>query len=104
MSLESKNGFQFGHNMYSYVTASGPANIQTGHIRKVKIQVNTALTGTIKVSDETATASTPLIATITNPTVGTSYEYWNMASGVTVNPSVGCDITVNVTSGVGGNQ
>jgi hypothetical protein len=89
---------------YSNVTVSGPANVSTGRSRKVLIQVNKALTGTIVVSDETATAGTPVIGTITNPTVGLQFEYWDMKNGVTVNPSVATDVTVSVSSGMGGNQ
>jgi hypothetical protein len=90
--------------MYANVTASGPANISKGASRKVIITVNKTLSGSIVVSDETATAGTPLVATVTNPTVGTQYEYWDMKNGVSVNPSVATDVTVSVSSGMGGNQ
>lgn len=84
--------------IYANLTATGPVaadQVYSGPARKVIVQVNAALTGTIKVSDETATASTPLVATITNPTVGSVYEYWGFKNGVTVVPSATCDITVS---------
>ncbi len=90
--------------MYAHITASGPTQILTGHIRKVRVQVNAALTGSLTLSDETATASTPVVAIVTNPTVGSTYEYWNMKNGITVTPSNACDITISATSGTGANQ
>lgn len=91
---------------YAHLTASGATGgqISQGHARKVLIQVNTALTGIITVSDETGTAGTPIIATITNPTVGTQYEYWDIKNGLTVQANANPDITVSVSSGMGSNQ
>lgn len=86
---------------YKHITAGSAVNINTGRISKVVIQVNAALTGTITVSDETSTAGTPVVAVITNPTVGSQYEYWDMGSGITVTPSTTCDITVNASSSYG---
>ncbi len=81
MSLESNVGFRFGNNMsYSHITASGAtgANVSQGHARKVIIQYNQTVAGVTTVSDETSTAGTPLIATITNPTIGQKFEYWTV--------------------------
>lgn len=91
---------------YAHITASGSTGgqISQGHARKVLLQFNAALTGAVTVSDETATAGTPLIATITNPTVGSQYEYWDIKNGLTVMSNVIPDITVSVSSGMGGNQ
>jgi hypothetical protein len=89
---------------YFHHTATGPFQDSTGHARKVLVQINSALTGNIVLSDETATAGTPIIATITNPTVGLQFEYWDLKNGLTVNPSTTCDITVSVSSGMGSNQ
>lgn len=86
---------------YSHITASGAVNIAKDRIRAMKITVNGALTGTITVSDEVATAGTPVVAVITNPTVGTVYEYWDFKNGVTINPSATCDITCNADSSFG---
>ncbi len=95
--------FRFGLNMYAHITASGAtgANLQTGRIATALITVNGTFTGTLTVSDETATAGTPLVATITNPTVGTSYEYWDLKNGLTVQANVACDVTVSTYSGRG---
>ena len=92
--------------MYAHITASGStgANVSTGHARKALIQFNAALTGAVTVSDETGTAGTPLIATITNPTVGSQYEYWDIKNGLTVMLPVSGDVTVSVSSGMGSNQ
>lgn len=84
--------------IYAHFTATGPdttSNVYSGPVRKAVVQVNAALTGTITVSDETATASTPVVAVITNPTVGTRYEYYGLTKGLTVVPSTTCDITVS---------
>jgi hypothetical protein len=91
---------------YSHLTASGSTggNVAQGHIRKAIIQVNTALTGVITVSDESSTAGTPVVATITNPTVGSQYEYWDLKNGLTVTSTVNPDLTVSASSGMGGNQ
>ncbi len=90
--------------MYAHITASGATGgqIQQGRIATAIITVNAALTGTLTVSDETSTAGTPLVATITNPTVGTMYEYWDLKNGLTVQSSVNAvDVTVSTYSGRG---
>jgi hypothetical protein len=89
---------------YAHITAGSAANISQGRSRKVIIQVNAALTGTITVSDETGTTGSPVIGIITNPTVGTQYEYWDIKNGVTVTPSTTCEVTCSISSGMGGNQ
>ena len=90
--------------MYRHLTANSAINIAQGGSRKVIITNNGALTGTITVSDETGTSGAPVVAVITNPTVGSQYEYWDIKTGVTITPSATCDITVSVSSGMGGNQ
>lgn len=81
---------------YKHITAATPGNIFVGPVRRVLITVNAALTGTITVSDENGTSGTPIVAVITNPTVGSQYEYWGFQTGVYVNPSTTCDITVSL--------
>jgi hypothetical protein len=83
---------------YSYITDNTATQVVTGQANKVKIQVNAALTGSIKVIDNT-TGTTANVATITNPTVGSSYEYWDFKTGVLIIASGACDITVSVDSG-----
>lgn len=68
--------------------------VYTGTVRKALIQVNAALTGTITVDDST-TATAGGVAIITNPTVGSQYEYWGFRTGLHVYPSTTCDITVS---------
>lgn len=87
--------------MYKHVTTGSAANIAQGRISKAIITVNAALTGTITVSDETSTAGTPVVAVISNPTVGSKFEYWDFQTGLTVTPSTTCDITVNASSTYG---
>lgn len=92
--------------IYAHLTATGPVaanKVWAGPAKKAIIQVNEALTGAITVSDETATAGTPVVAVITNPTVGTKYEFWGFNTGVTVVPAAGpCDITVSVDTSARG--
>lgn len=80
---------------------TGTATSCSGACSKVKITVNAALTGSIIVSDETGTLGTPIVATITNPAVGSVYEYWDLKNGVCVTPSTTCDITVNTGGSFG---
>lgn len=82
----------------SYIVDSTETQVETGAVSKVLITVNAALTGSIKVIDGTS-GTTANVATITNPTVGSRYEYWNFASGVRVIASTTCDITVSVDGG-----
>lgn len=84
--------------MYRYITDSTETQVRTGKARKVVIQVNAALTGSIKVIDGTS-GTTANVATITNPTVGSQYEYWDFATGVRIIASGSCDITVGVDTG-----
>ena len=78
----------------AYITDSTATQVYTGYAAKVLVQVNAALTGTIKVIDGTS-GSTANVATITNPTVGSQYEYWDFGIGVRIVASGACDITVN---------
>lgn len=79
---------------YTNVTGTAAAVIMTGKVQKAIIQVNTATTGNIAVYDNTS-ATLPLVGTITNPTVGSQYEYWTLTTGLSVKSSVACDITVS---------
>lgn len=69
----------------------------SGPARAVIIQVNAALTGSIKVIDGT-TGTTANVATITNPVVGNTFQYWTFNTGVRVIASGTCDITVSTAS------
>ena len=79
----------------AYITTNAATQVWTGPARRVIIQVNGALTGTIKVIDN-ITGTTANVATITNPTVGSFYEYWGFQTGVLIIASTTCDITVGV--------
>lgn len=83
-----------------YITAAATTQVHTGAIRKVRITANAALTGTIKVIDGTS-GTTANVATITNPTVGTSYEYWGLDNGVRIVTSATCDISVSIDGSYG---
>lgn len=85
--------------LHSHLTTSTATNVYASAVKAVSIQVNAALTGTITVSDETSTAGTPVVAVITNPTVGTYYKYVALRNGVCITPSTTCEITVNVDNG-----
>lgn len=82
--------------LYKNITASGAVNQYAGQVRMLRLTINKALTGTIIISDETGTAGTPLVATITNPAVGDFYDYFGLQTGVTINPSGTTDITANM--------
>ena len=80
--------------IYSHITSNAPTQVYTGPVKKAIIQVNAALTGTIKVIDGVSGTSAN-VATITNPTVGTKYEYWGIVTGLLVIASGNCDITAS---------
>jgi hypothetical protein len=84
----------------AYITDNTATQVETGRVSKVILQVNAALTGSIKVIDNT-TGTTANVATITNPTVGSRYEYWDFNTGVLIIASGSCDITVSTESGRG---
>lgn len=75
--------------MIKHFTASGAQTVAAqGGLRKLLIQVNAALTGTITLTDGVGTQ-----AIITNPTVGSVFQYWDLVGQVQVNPSATCDIS-----------
>jgi len=76
-----------------YIVDTTETQVAAGKIRKVIVQVNAALTGTIKVIDGIS-GTTANVATITNPTVGSKFEYWDFTTGVRVIASGACDVTV----------
>lgn len=78
-----------------YITDNTETQV-SGPVKRCLVQVNAALTGTIKVIDNT-TGSTANVATITNPGVGASFEYWDFTSGVRIVASGACDITVSTS-------
>lgn len=81
----------------SYITDNTATQVMTGPAFKAVLQVNAALTGSIKVIDN-ITGTTANVATITNPAVGDRYEYYDFTSGVRIIASTTCDITVSVPS------
>lgn len=84
---------------YSYITDTTETQVVTGRCKEVVLQVNAALTGSIKVIDNT-TGTTANVATITNPTVGSRYVYRDFKTGVRVIASGACDVTVSAKTGV----
>lgn len=85
---------------YKYITDGTATQVETGYVSRAVVQVNAALTGSIKVIDNT-TGTTANVATITNPTVGSRYEYWDFKTGVLIIASGACDITVMTFGGAG---
>lgn len=79
---------------HAYITTGATTQVSPRPVYSAKITVNSALTGTITVIDGT-TGTTANVAIITNPTVGTSYEYWSFRYGLRIVTSTTCDITVN---------
>lgn len=84
----------------SYIVDTTATNVMEGRVRKVLIQVNAALTGSIKVIDGTS-GTTANVATITNPTAGSQYEYWDFQTGARIIASATCDITVSADGSYG---
>lgn len=79
---------------YTYITTATTTQVKTGEGILKRIVINAALTGTIKIINGTA-GTTANIATITNPTVGTQFEYTlDFADGLRIVTSDTCDITV----------
>jgi len=85
---------------YKYIVDNTATQVATGYVSKVLITVNAALTGTIKVIDG-ITGTTANVATITNPTVGSQYEYYDLKTGCLIIASGTCDITVSASSSYG---
>jgi hypothetical protein len=83
----------------AYIVDSTATQVVSGAIKRVLVQVNAALTGSIKVIDNTS-GTTANVATITNPAVGTQYEYWDFTTGVRIIASTTCDITVSADTRV----
>jgi hypothetical protein len=79
-----------------YITTATTTQCETGAVSKVRIQVNSALTGTISLYDATSGTSNPK-AVIMNPG-STAFEYWDFQNGVRVVTSATCDVTVNTSS------
>lgn len=82
--------------LYKHITASGAVNVYQGLVKKAIVTVNGAITGTLTISDETGTTGSPVVAIVTNPTVGTQYVYGGLTTGFTINPSTTVDITVTL--------
>jgi hypothetical protein len=80
--------------IYSYITTGATTQVYTGVVKKVRVQVNAALTGTITLYDATS-GTTGAFGIITNPTVGSSFEYWGIQNGVRVVTSTTCDVTIS---------
>lgn len=78
---------------YNHIVDNTATVVTSGKVRKAAVQVNAALTGTITVYDAIGSATTPVVAIITNPTVGSRYEFWDFQTGFKVTASTNCDIT-----------
>lgn len=83
----------------AYITTNAETQV-AGPSKKVVVQVNAALTGSVKVIDGTS-GSTANVATITNPTVGSCYTYSDFTTGVRIVASGACDITVSTDGSYG---
>lgn len=93
-------GLLFRRKMKAYITTATTTQVTDSPVTKVFIQVNAALTGTITVIDGKS-GTTANVAIINNPTVGSTYEYWDFTSGVRIVTSANCDITVSTYGGFG---
>ena len=77
---------------YKYIVDNTATLVETGLVRHAIITINKTLSGTINVIDGIADGSAN-VATITNPTVGQSYHYYNLRTGLVITASGSCDIT-----------
>ena len=77
---------------YKNIVDTTATQVETGPVRHAVIMVNAALTGNIKVIDN-ITGTTANVATITNPTVGNRFDYYNLATGLLIIASTTCNIT-----------
>lgn len=77
---------------YSYIVDNTETQVDIGPIKKAIIQVNAALTGSIKVIDGIS-GNTANVATITDPAGGSRYEYNTLKTGFRVVASTSCNIT-----------
>lgn len=84
----------------TYITTGATTQCQSGAVSKVIVQVNASLTGSITVIDG-ITGTTGNVAVITNPGVGSQFEYWDFSAGVRIVTSTICDICVNCNSSYG---
>lgn len=84
----------------SYITAAATTQVRDSPAKKVIVQVNAALTGTITVIDGSS-GTTANVAIITNPTVGLRFEYYDFTVGVRIVTNATCDITVSTYGGFG---
>lgn len=86
--------------IYAHIVDTTQTNIWPQRAKKAIVMVNAALTGTIQVIDGT-TGTVGNVGIITNPTVGSKFEYWGFNTGVRVISSATCDITVSVDNSNG---
>lgn len=82
----------------AYIVDTTQTQVLAGACKEVIVQVNAALTGSIKVIDGIS-GTTANVATITNPTVGSFYTYRDFINGVRIIASTTCDITVSANPG-----
>lgn len=83
------------------ITAAGTYQVVAGACKEVLVSINAGWTGTLVVVDNT-TGSTPLVATLTNPTAGGSpFQYRDFITGVRIITTGGTfgDVTVSANTG-----
>lgn len=83
--------------MANHITNTGIQAV--GNVDAILIQCNAALTGSLTVTvagDTNYGTSSGTIAVITNPTVGSTYQYGGLRTfgATSINVSATCDITV----------
>jgi hypothetical protein len=78
---------------WKHITDNTATQVDSGRVKKAIVQVNAALTGTITVYDNISSDTSNTVAIITNPTVGSKYEYNTLNIGFKVVASTNCDIT-----------
>jgi hypothetical protein len=78
---------------WKHITDSTATVVDSGRVKKALVQVNASLTGTITIYDNIGSDTTNTVGVITNPTVGSKFEYNTLNVGFKVVASTTCDIT-----------
>ena len=56
--------------------------------KKMRIQINSGWTGTVVIEEGTTADATTVVGTITNPSTGYGFEYWDVGLGDNANSGV----------------
>lgn len=81
------------------ITTATTTQVETDRINKIRITINNTVVNTVTVLDQNGATGGTTVATITNPSQGQSFEYWDFGQGVRIVTTGAQDITVNTDGG-----